>query len=615
MWSTRRTSAQAASLGAHGPHRRGAARPCGCRRLSNGLGVRPYYSRDRLPRIAATKGVTSMSTTRNAAICFEPEDYLLDGPKLMGRQAAGNGFLRAAVAGARGAMLWGYTPSRASGETFSEVVRQIDPAAKPKWIPSDRLDLLAQVGALFFSGPDLGSLAKLRLRAGVAAYSLVGVTHTVASHRVMDGITGLLAAPVMPWDALICTSRAALATVEDMLAAEADYLRWRFGTPRLLQPRLPVIPLGVHRRDFVFRPGERQAARRQFGIADDEVVALFAGRLSLHAKAHPHAMYVGLQRAAEATGKRVVLLQSGRFAAPALEGRLKQGAAAYCPSVRALFADGGVPEVYRRSWAAADLFVSLSDNIQETFGLTPLEAMAAGLPVLVTDWDGYRDTVRDGIDGFRVPTWMPPAGSGTQFATAYETGADNYDYYCGRTSQMVSVDFRVLTERLADLVANAELRRTLGESGRARVRELFDWKVVFAQYQRLWAELGEIRARERAAGANGAGAGHPACAPGRLDPFHAFRHHPSRSIGPATQVRRIANASQATFAALAADPLFSWGGRALPDAATVGRLLDHLGDGAPACEDLAKAAGLPEVDVFRAVAVLAKTGLVRLDEP
>ena len=34
----------------------------------------------------------------NAAIFFEPDGYVLSGPKLMGRQAAGNAFLRAAIA-------------------------------------------------------------------------------------------------------------------------------------------------------------------------------------------------------------------------------------------------------------------------------------------------------------------------------------------------------------------------------------------------------------------------------------------------------------------------------------------------------------------------------------
>ena len=64
-------------------------------------------------------------------------------------------------------------------------------------------------------------------------------------------------------------------------------------------------------------------------------------------------------------------------------------------------------------WSAADVFTSLSDNIQESFGLTPIEAMASGLPVLVSDWDGYRDTVTHGAEGLVVPTVMPPAGSET----------------------------------------------------------------------------------------------------------------------------------------------------------------------------------------------------------
>ncbi|HRE90473.1 MAG TPA: glycosyltransferase, partial [Myxococcota bacterium] len=70
--------------------------------------------------------------------------------------------------------------------------------------------------------------------------------------------------------------------------------------------------------------------------------------------------------------------------------------------------------------AAADVFVSLADNVQETFGLSVIEAMAAGLPVVVSDWDGYKDTVRDGEDGFRVTTTMPPVGAADHIAAAYE---------------------------------------------------------------------------------------------------------------------------------------------------------------------------------------------------
>ena len=84
--------------------------------------------------------------------------------------------------------------------------------------------------------------------------------------------------------------------------------------------------------------------------------------------------------------------------------------------------DGRDPVVRKQAWSAADFFTSLSDNIQETFGLTPVEAMAAGLPIVITDWNGYRDTLEDGIQGIAIPTVSPPSGSGEDIAAKYRSG-------------------------------------------------------------------------------------------------------------------------------------------------------------------------------------------------
>lgn len=51
---------------------------------------------------------------------------------------------------------------------------------------------LRNIDTLYLPGPGLDTAARLRLRAGVASYSLVGVTHTTAPHSAMDSITGLL---------------------------------------------------------------------------------------------------------------------------------------------------------------------------------------------------------------------------------------------------------------------------------------------------------------------------------------------------------------------------------------------------------------------------------------
>jgi glycosyltransferase involved in cell wall biosynthesis len=437
----------------------------------------------------------------------------------------------------------------------------------------------------------------------------------------MDAIAGLLTAPVMPWDALICTSQAVAETARRVLASELDFLRWRLGaSPQIALPQLPVVPLGVHCADFDFTVEERSASRTALSIGDGEVAALFVGRLSPYSKAHPHAMYAGLQNAVHRTGKRVVLIQCGWFANEAFKNAFRQDATQRCPDVRCLFLDGRKREDLRRGWAAADLFISLADNIQETFGLTPIEAMAARLPVVVTDWDGYKDTVRDGVDGFRIVTWMPPANAlGEQIAREYEAGVIDYDMYCGLTCQTVSVDRRSLDGRLADLVSNPDLRSRLGESGRRHAREEFDWKIIYKKYQALWAELAKMRRS-----AQGTSmwqpflAQAPRASASRMDPFHSFGHYSSSHITPATKVYLTTDSDAQFFRNLCESALYKPLARGQPTQACVERLLEILKQPQTSSDGidigtLAVQAGIHVGIVIAAISVLTKMHLIRLD--
>src|SRR5690606_29962533 len=61
----------------------------------------------------------------------------------------------------------------------------------------------------------------------------------------------------------------------------------------------------------------------------------------------------------------------------------------------------------RQLYRDASVAVSLSDNLQETFGISILVAMSAGLPVIATDWSVYRDLITHGVTGLLIPPVLP----------------------------------------------------------------------------------------------------------------------------------------------------------------------------------------------------------------
>ena len=501
-----------------------------------------------------------------ACIFFHPDGYTTDGRQIKGRHAAGESFLRGFLEDTFGQDLWIQVDDRRHRQSFEALARRWGRPEPIHVVDRSSLADLDGPGLAFHPGPGLGKEAWQRSLFGHRRWSLCGITHTICSAGAMDAIVELTTAPLQPWDALICTSEAVRAGVERLLEGQASYLRERLGCTRFPLPQLPVIPLGVHGDDFRIDGGERADARRVLGCGENTQVVLFLGRLSFHAKAHPLVLYQALQRAAADVGRDVVLIECGWHANAAIRQSYEQAASRVCPDVRVLTLDGGDPLQRRQAWAAADVFCSLSDNIQETFGITPLEAMAAGLPVVVSDWDGYRDTVRDGVDGFRIPTVMPPPGMGGDLAARHALGIDSYDAYCGYSCALVAVEPEATAEAFRRLFLSQELRRRMGDAGRERVRQQFDWRVILPRYRQLWKELAEHR-QAVSEDASETLPSHPAW-PARMDPFTAFAAYPSTALSletplvlteadPASALNRLEALLSLTMVAYAAPILAS----------------------------------------------------------
>jgi alpha-maltose-1-phosphate synthase len=540
----------------------------------------------------------------HAAIWYESDGYRVDGRRLLGRHAAGHGFLSGLVRHGRSDRHVAVVRSHASGKEFADLVRSIRPEARAGHLLLDQLAALRDIGLLFYPGPDIAAQAAHRRRFGARAYSICGVTHTIASAGVMQAVCDWLVAPVRCWDAVVCTSRSVRTVIGELLDEQQDWLAGRLGASRFERPQLPVIPLGVDCAAFAAAGAGRAAARARLGIAPEAVAILFLGRLSFVAKASPIPLYLAAARIHRE--RPLVLVDCGWHENEAEQKAFAQAHACLAGAVPRIVLDGRQPQERSIAWACADIFCSFADNIQETFGLAPIEAMAAGLPAVVSDWNGYRDTVRDGIDGFRIPTVMAGAGSGSDIAFRYAVGQQSYAQFVGRTSQLVAVDVDAATEALRQLAGDADLRRRLGEAGRRRARETYDWSHVVPQYEALWDELALLR---RSAGEPAAG-----ILPAQRDPAERFACYASRQLDGQTQFIIGDGASDVDLLTVLALAIADFPGSFHPSREILQAVIATIRR-TPAADLAAIAAALapaPELEIRRALAFLLKLGMLRL---
>ena len=416
-------------------------------------------------------------------------------------------------------------------------------------VPLHAPERLAEAGCLLHPDPNIAPYTWPRRWHDQRGYSLCGVSHTMSSANVMDAVSNCLVYPTQEWDAIICPSRAIAGAVRALWDEWRSYLADRTGGRPGCPVQLPVIPLGIDTADFAPNrdPARRAEVRARLGIADDAFVALFHGRISFYSKAHPLPILLAAEQLANRIDKPVVLLFYGYFPSERFEQEFHALVEdiAYRSTVRIVAnTDPAFPQGV---WAAADVFTSLSDNIQESFGLTPIEAMASGLPLLVSDWDGYRDTVTHGAEGLVVPTLMPPAGSGLDLGYRYLVGDESYGSYIAAASQTTAVDVEATAQALELLATNDALRLRLGAAGAARADAVYDWRHIVPAYESLWEELADRRARGTESAPRAATrAAHPS----RPDPYKMFAGFPTGQIALSDRLEIAASSMDAINALL-----------------------------------------------------------------
>lgn len=490
----------------------------------------------------------SPSIPANAAIWFTADGYDPRSNGINGRRVAGESFLRGFFAHAEVDEFVSLAQSSSEHAAFAAMAADCGVSRPLRAVPLHQPAKVSPVDLVFYASPPTTTEYWRRAPYGSAAWALCGITHTTATAAVMNRIFDLRSAPQMPWDAIICTSNAVQQSLRTLMELAEIHLAERFpGAVLPARPLLPVIPLGVHCDDFAPDPSLGVGLRDRLGIARRDVVVATIARLTPDEKFDPLPLFLALEAAAPeimASGGRLHLVLCGQFREDGWRSAFAEAAGRLMPSVGYHLLDGGQAEERKATLSTADIFVFPIDNVQETFGLAPVEAMAAGLPVIVSDWDGMKDTVSADV-GIRIPVEMPRAGQATYLSQRYLGGTDSYTQYVGQLAALTRIDVAALTRALVRLGTDADLRRKMGEAGRARARRLYDWRVVIPQMQALWGEQSAMLAHARTKGGKAVAPRDAARLPVGPAPEVMFASYPTRPA-PEAQGRRLRAVQTAT---------------------------------------------------------------------
>ncbi len=357
-----------------------------------------------------------------------------------------------------------FHPFHALPDVWSDGLPRILFTLDPEWIARDRY---------------------LRDRFAAGPMPVTCDTHALGPHRLWPPLARLADAPPVAYDSIVCISEAcreALRRAFDGFLAE----------PGAVPPcRLDLLPRGVDTQFFAQTdPARRAEARRLMGLPERGQIALFLGRVTPYDKAD---LLPLLRAFARATDRRDdFLLIVGEENAPGYFRRLRESGDDLGLGERLILKPGVKGPLRPLYFSAADLFVFPGDSIQESFGNTVIEAMACGLPTIVSDWDGMRDLVVDGETGILVATWWVP-GTGRIDALSPVTPFLTEHLFI---AQSVWVDSSVLTEALRSLLTSPGTRERMGGSARRRAEQEYDWPVALNRWHALWSELLESAKEE-----------------------------------------------------------------------------------------------------------------------
>jgi glycosyltransferase involved in cell wall biosynthesis len=162
----------------------------------------------------------------------------------------------------------------------------------------------------------------------------------------------------------------------------------------------------------------RLALKTKLGFGAEEKILLYSGRLTLEKNVHTLLRVFSVLRTLVPESRLVIV--GAEYNDPFPEfgiftvgiGRTLERTAARLgiPEDRVSFLGRKSLEDLRDLYNIADVLVNMTLHHDENFGLSQIEALGCGTPVVGTNWGGLKDTIVDGETGYRISTVVTKSG-------------------------------------------------------------------------------------------------------------------------------------------------------------------------------------------------------------
>jgi D-inositol-3-phosphate glycosyltransferase len=416
--------------------------------------------------------------TINAPMAYVPED-------IYGLQVANSQFMNALLTNGSFAGYHFFVSDSLVKKTLAAVkktFKELPNIRKVRIFPFSKIrENFQQFQYMVFhhSDPFNSNYYFVRQELGLQNYPISCFVHTVSGHWVPSSLLQNAIMTTKPYDVMFCPTRSLSTAVQNIF----QRIKQVTGLEYSFQGELVNIPFGVD--TTVFKPRPKAAIRKKLKLPGHALIIGYIGRVTAWNKMDLLPLLQVFKQLRDQTSRKDIYLYIiGREQQKDYIKLLKTEASRLRIDKYVRFVTKHKNKQIPLYYSALDIFVSPCDHVQETFGITPVEAMASGVPAVVSDWDGYKETVVEGETGFKIPTYWHSC-AGEVHDTAFLEGLQKTYMQLGQT---VAIDIPKFVLGLKKLVEDTALRAKMSTNARIYAVENFSWKKIIERYEAVWKD-------------------------------------------------------------------------------------------------------------------------------